>query len=524
MDGFVCTFKNNSNQRQEIDVFESSTLGGGSSDLNVQWNFRANYVNYTKTGDSVYSPVSRLWWDQAFYAKNGTFGIRVYLTDGSTLVIDEVNNPILVDITSGDLQNFLNDPAFRLEQVGTWTITQDEEAVFNISVDVSQTFIETTGIAQTAVLNYGVESISVEGGGVAPTFDGINVFPPLASVAPTVPGNRNVSVQSTLNFSYNDFLWSTIQRTYDIKNFQIYSASKTQLLEPFLFDRTLATGKLYQKVLTPTIDPYQDQNYIVTPPSKGYILDGFTKIKYTIEPNTEVRLILDYTYIDISTPLMIKQVKPKLNKDFITPEFVNNMEKGFDKFGCEFLIKRSKVLSEKLQWLIKGKPPHPEFSNQSGTILSNVIPCWGCIDGQIEQYGMEGGSTGFTNSNIEGWCGSYNGNDMYDSPTHPALEDCSGSNSENYPSNDEPSEGGGNNPKWQEQIKAKLLYIKKLLISYDCMPREEVEKMEEFESIGTEFRRKNLWMPSDEFVQHQIDTEQGAAKLFQKHDFPIEKE
>ena len=141
MDGFVCTFKNNSNQRQEIDVFESSTLGGGSSDLNVQWNFRANYVNYTKTGDSVYSPVSRLWWDQAFYAKNGTFGIRVYLTDGSTLVIDEVNNPRLVDLTSGDLQNFLNDPAFTLEQVGTWTITEDEGGVFNISVDVSQTFI-----------------------------------------------------------------------------------------------------------------------------------------------------------------------------------------------------------------------------------------------------------------------------------------------------------------------------------------------------------------------------------------------
>ena len=487
MDGFVCTFKNNSNQRQEIDVFESSTLGGGSSDLNVQWNFRADYVNYTKAGDSVYNPASGLWWDQAFYARNGSFGVRVYLTDGSTLVISEINNGRLVDLTSANLQLFLNDPAFTLEQVGTWSVTEDKEGVFNISVDVSQTFIETRGIAQTAALNYGVQSISVEGGGVAPTFDAINVFPSLASVAPTVPGNRNVSVQSTLNFSYNDFLWSTIQRTYDIKNFQIYSASKTQLLEPFLFDRTLATGKLYQKVLTPTIDPYQDQNYIITPPSKGYILDGFTKIKYAIEPNTEVRLILDYTYIDISTPLMVKEVKPKLNKDFITPEFVKNMEIGFDKFGCEFLIKRSKVLSEKLKWLIDGKPPNTQFSNQDGTTPSDVIPCWGCIDGQIEKYGMAGGDTGFTNSNIEGWCGSYNGNDMYDSPNHPSLEDCIGSNSENDPSYDEPSEGGGNNPKWQEQIKAKLLYIKQLLISYDCMPREEVEKMEEFESVGTEF-------------------------------------
>ena len=73
---------------------------------------------------------------------------------------------------------------------------------------------------------------------------------------------------------------------------------------PFLFDRTLATGRVYQKVLTPTIDPYQSQNYIVTPEDKGYILDGFTKIKYNILANSEVRLILDYNYIDFSTALV----------------------------------------------------------------------------------------------------------------------------------------------------------------------------------------------------------------------------
>ena len=30
-------------------------------------------------------------------------------------------------------------------------------------------------------------------------------------------------------------------------------------------------------------------------------------------------------------------------------------------------------------------------------------------------------------------------------------------------------------------------------------------------------------MPSPEFVQSQLDDEQGARKLFRNHDFPIEK-
>jgi len=59
------------------------------------------------------------------------------------------------------------------------------------------------------------------------------------------------------------------------------------------------------------------------------------------------------------------------------------------------------------------------------------------------------------------------------------------------------------------------------MINYDCMRRDEVEELPEFEMIGAEYRRMNLWMPSPEFVQHQLDTEQGARKLYQKHDFPI---
>ena len=62
------------------------------------------------------------------------------------------------------------------------------------------------------------------------------------------------------------------------------------------------------------------------------------------------------------------------------------------------------------------------------------------------------------------------------------------------------------------------------MTNYDCFSKEEIDAMPQFGGVGSEFVRNNLWMPSPEFVQHQLDTEQGARKLFRKHDFPIEKE
>jgi hypothetical protein len=82
----------------------------------------------------------------------------------------------------------------------------------------------------------------------------------------------------------------------------------------------------------------------------------------------------------------------------------------------------------------------------------------------------------------------------------------------------------GKNPKWQDQIKSKLIYIKQMMINYDCFSKEKVEEMPQFDMVGSTFQRTNLFIPSPEFVQHQLDTEQGARKLFKKHDFPIEKE
>lgn len=463
MDASVFSFRNNSNEVQEFSVFESSSLSGANSNLTVVWNFEANYSD-------IYTIGADPWFNAKVTNSPGAFAIRLFRTDGSDFIESTSlpNDPFLTTLSTVEFQDYLNNGAFG--DIGVWELlgpstggNEDIGAIqtfWNIRCTPKQAFIDANDISTSPSLNYGVQSISLGGGnGAGVNWTNIVVKPSSSAVAPALVSNPNISVVSNSNFSYSDFLWSTIQRTYDIKNFQIFSLSQQQILQPFLFDRTLATGKVYQKVLTPTIDPYQSQNYIITPDGKGYVLDGFTKIKYTLLPLTTVRLILDYTYIDISTPLIASLVKPEIIKDYITPDFVDNMETGYDKFGCDFLIKRSKELSQKLQWLKDGKPLQPQFSNQSGSSVSAI-------------------SASTT----------------------------------------------GKNPLWQEQITSRLLYIKQLMTNYDCFSKEEIDAMPQFGGVGSEFVRNNLWMPSPEFVQHQLDTEQGARKLFRKHDFPIEKE
>ena len=454
MDASVFSFRNNSTEVQEFSVFETSTLGAPNTSTETVWNFESNWSPIYGVGND--------WWNPKIVASNGTVAIRIWRTDGSTFIVNSVTDPKLSNISTANFEAYLNDAANPFAVIGQWSIDGPyglDSTSFVIRVIVDPAYVAAQNIATTAQYNYGVESMLLGGQTGGAIWDTIQVYPSASASAPTLPSNPNISVISTSNFPYNDFLYSTIQRTYDIKNFQIFSENQEQILEPFLFDRTLATGKVYQKVLTPTIDPYQSQNYIITPKGKGYILDGFTKIKYNLLPLTTVRLILDYVYIDIATPLIAKVKKPKLNKDYITPDFVDSLEKGYDKYGCDFLIKRSKYLSEKLQWIKDGKPSKSEFANQSG---KSVVS--------------------------------------------------------------ESTFNAGKNPFWQDQIKSKLIYIKQLMINYDCFPKEKVEEMPQFDMVGSTFQRTNLFIPSPEFVQHQLDNEQGARKLFKKHDFPIEKE
>lgn len=428
MDGFVCNLKNNSNQEQEINLFNSSDQNGQSTT-----------TTYTYTGTlggatPILNRANSLFYDQTLAAQPGEVGVTFTKRDGTVLdfrTSANIQNQTTT-ILEAELNNKLREGGSGQPPQGTWTVTIDDLTTLTVTIrfEADSDWIQLNDI-NTDLSGGGSGGFTFATGGVWTSAVGFGVV----YLGDTLKGNRNVRVQAFSDFSYNEFLWSTLQRTYDVKNFQIYSPNQNQLLEPFLFDRKLASGKKYQKVLTPSIDPYQSQNYIITPDNKGYILDGFTEIKYKLLPNTSVRLILDYTYVDLATPLIAKMEQPQLKPEYITPKFVDNMENGYDKFGCQFLLNRSKALNIKLK----------DVAGPDGT----------------------------------------------------------------------------KHPKWQNQIKSKLLYIKQMMINYDCMRRDEVEELPEFEMIGAEYRRMNLWMPSPEFVQHQLDTEQGARKLYQKHDFPI---
>ncbi len=438
MDNFVVSFSNNSNVNQEIDIFESSNLtGGGVTETVYSWT--ANFNDYGTP--PVYNNTigDQFWWYVTVLNQPSSIAVKFKTTTGTSVIFQVDNIATLQTLTTTQFESFLNTNPV-LSEVGTWSVTDlsGGTGVFTISVLVDNVFASDNDIAiNNPAFNYGAGALKLYGG-TGPIWSPISVFPTVAQSSPALISNPNVSVvASNPNFSYSDFLWSTIGRTYDVKNFQLYSASKQQLLQPFLFDRTLATGRVYQKVLTPTIDPYQQQNYIVTPDEKGYILDGFTKIRYTLLPEQTIRIVLDYTYVDLSTPLIAETVTPDIDQSFITPDFVDNIETGFDKFGCKFLDARFNELSQKLKEV-------------------------GGEDGQMQ-------------------------------------------------------------PKWQMQIKSRLRYIKDLMVSYECLTEEEAEETPRFNVVGPELRRKNLFMPSPEFVQSQLDDEQGARKLFRNHDFPIEK-
>ena len=439
MDNFVVSFSNNSNTSQEIDIFESSNLtGGGVTETVYSWT--GNFSNYGVP--PVYNNTigDQFWWYNTVLAQPGSIAVKFKTTANTNIVFQVDNIATLQNLTTTQFESFLNTNPV-LTEVGTWSVTDLSGGTgeFTISVLVDNEFASLNDIAiNNPAFNYGASSLKLYGG-TGPLWSPISVFPTVAQSSPALISNPNVSVvASNPNFSYSDFLWSTIGRTYDVKNFQLFSISQAQLLQPFLFDRTLATGRVYQKVLTPTIDPYQSQNYIVTPDEKGYILDGFTKIRYTLLPQQSIRLILDYTFVDISTPLIATLSRPNINESYITPDFVDNIEYGFDRLGCKFLQSKIVALNKKLE----------EVSGASGNM----------------------------------------------------------------------------HPKWQEQIKSRLMYIEQLMISYECITREEADEMPEFKVVGPELRRTNLFMPSPEFVQSQLDDEQGVRKLFRNHDFPIEKE
>jgi len=191
---------------------------------------------------------------------------------------------------------------------GTWTITDKGSDVYHIQGVYDEQQIGND-------FPNSINTSAQYGGFVAWAWDGIYGLGPAIQTDASntnrgyfsIPGSPDVSVESYNDFSYSDFVWSLVQRNYYVQKFEVFSESHQQLLSPFLFDRTTATGRVYQKVATPTIDPYQNQNVVDTPYMQGYLIDGFTSLKYVVKANQTLRFIMYYEYADLSNMLNRKK-------------------------------------------------------------------------------------------------------------------------------------------------------------------------------------------------------------------------
>lgn len=193
---------------------------------------------------------------------------------------------------------------------GTWTITDKGSDVYHIQgvYEEHQSGNDFPNSIDTSAQYGGFYGWGWDDIPVLPLGTGINTFGSNVNKAYfSIPGSPDVSVESYNDFSYSDFVWSLVQRNYYVQKFEVFSESHQQLLSPFLFDRTTATGRVYQKVATPTIDPYQNQNVVDTPYMQGYLIDGFTSLKYVVKANQTLRFIMYYEYADLSNMLNRKK-------------------------------------------------------------------------------------------------------------------------------------------------------------------------------------------------------------------------
>ena len=418
MDQALFWLTNTATDDQQVNLFDTSdTNGKGTA---VVWNFALNWIglfdgsNWFKS--ATLPPVIRFNYTKA----NGITG-----TQSST-------SATLVNMTTAQLEAYFN---ANYSNFGTWSI-------INVST-TNATF--RCVLKDDATATDGIDLTTTTKGAVALNMSDDSPAN-LTSFASTIPAdfydgglkdNPNIKISSYETFSYDEFLMSVTQRTYDIKKFQVYSQTKQQLFQPFLFDRKTAIGKTFQKVIAPTMDPYQGvDNYVITPDKKGYILDGFTKLKYVVDGSATLRLVMDYTYIDLSTPLMYERVAPNFKVEDLPAVFITNMEAGFKRYGCNFLHSKYRELNQKL----------------------------------IRVAGVK----------------------------------------------------GTDNIIWQHDIKKRMSYLQHKMVDYYCID-DTYKHMPNYGSFRVRYKKRNLWMPSTAFVDHQIQVEKGIQQLYNTPDFPIEK-
>ena len=273
---------NHSSTDQTVELFNTKQVGVKIASPEV-YNFTQDLSTILVAGDFPVGP-----YIFSYRNKSG----------GQSTINRNLGAPVTPAVfQSGILDNFPN---------GTWTLFDKGGGVYKVQGVFDENDLPPN--IDTSASNAG--SIAWSWADFAPPGLGLGIITYASATSPgyfSIPGSPDVSVASYNDFSYSDFVWSLVQRNYYVQKFEVFSESHQQLLSPFLFDRTTATGRVYQKVATPTIDPYQNQNVVDTPYMQGYLIDGFTSLKYVVKANQTLRFIMYYDYADLSTMLNRKK-------------------------------------------------------------------------------------------------------------------------------------------------------------------------------------------------------------------------
>lgn len=102
---------------------------------------------------------------------------------------------------------------------------------------------------------------------------------------------NNVSITSGLsNVTYYNLLQQSQASPFTVGSTLISSVNgqTSQVLQPITLSTTDANGNQATKVLTPTIDPYQNQSGVIEL-KQPFRIDGFTKLTFTVLASTSVQ-------------------------------------------------------------------------------------------------------------------------------------------------------------------------------------------------------------------------------------------
>jgi hypothetical protein len=106
----------------------------------------------------------------------------------------------------------------------------------------------------------------------------LGAYTNLAGTSPSFNNNGAISITMGIaGISYTEFLYQSMNKPFQCGLTYLQSATANQILETITIVNKDVNGNETQKVLVPTIDPYQQQSTIVSL-KFSYRVDGFTSL------------------------------------------------------------------------------------------------------------------------------------------------------------------------------------------------------------------------------------------------------